>query len=263
MRRLVVVVCIACVSWACGGSPDDGQSPPPGSGDTVRGNERLGWDQQAASPAELAQLRYAIYIDGVRSILADAQCTANAGPAGYPCSARLPTMSAGTHTLQLAAFRLENGVVSESSRSPALVVTVSSSASAMSTPSVPPAQPAPSPDAKSASTLALSPLADGFTEITDLSLVKSRLLMVAERRGILHPIDLEREVRFESLVFEGTAAAGETCATVLTFSVGSGDGSGRIDLRRMDSRSISSAGVPGSGADGADGAAGGGRAVGA
>jgi glucose/arabinose dehydrogenase len=210
MRRLVVVVAIACVSWACGGSPNDGQSPPPGSGDTIRGNERLGWDQQAASPAELAQLRYAIYIDGVRSTLADAQCTPNAASAGYPCSARLPTMSAGTHTLELAAFRLEGGVVSESSRSPALVITVSSSASALNAASVPSAQPAPSPDAKNAPTLALSPVADGFSEITDLSLVKSRLLMVAERRGMLHAIDLEREVRFESLVFEGTAAAGES-----------------------------------------------------
>ena len=210
MRRLVVVVCIACVSWACGGSPNDGQSPPPGSGDTIRGNERLGWDQQAASPAELAQLRYAIYIDGVRSTLADAQCTANAASAGFPCNARLPTMSAGTHTLELAAFRTENGVVSESSRSPALVVTVSPSSSPMNAAAAPSPPPTPTPDAKGASILALSPLADGFTEITDLSLVKSRLLMVSERRGMLHAIDLEREVQFESLVFDGTTAAGES-----------------------------------------------------
>jgi glucose/arabinose dehydrogenase len=195
---------------ACGGSPNDGQSPPPGSGDTIRGTERLGWDQQAASPAELAQLRYAIYVDGVRATLADAQCTPTPASAGFPCNARLPTMSAGTHTLELAAFRVVDGVVSESSRSPALVVTVSPSASAMNAAAAPSPQPVPAPDAKGGSILALSPLADGFTEITDLSLVKSRLLIVAERRGLLHAIDLEREVRFESLVFDGTAAAGES-----------------------------------------------------
>jgi glucose/arabinose dehydrogenase len=205
-----MAVCIASLCLACGGSPDDGQSPPPGSGDTIRGNERLGWDQVAASPAELAQLRFAIYVDGVRSILSDASCTPTSASGGFPCSARLPNMSPGTHTLELAAFRIEGGVVSESSRSPALVVTVSSSANAMNTAAVPSAQPSPSPDVKSVPGLALTPLADGFTEITDLSLIKSRLLLVAERRGMLHAIDLEREVQIESLVFDGTTAAGES-----------------------------------------------------
>ncbi|HEU4692263.1 MAG TPA: PQQ-dependent sugar dehydrogenase [Vicinamibacterales bacterium] len=213
MRRLVMAVVIAVTGVACGGSSNDGQSPPPNSGgNSIRGNERLGWDQQAASSAELAALRYAIYVDGVRSEVADVNCSSTGAAAGFPCSGRLPAMSPGTHTLELAAFRMQNGAVSESTRSAPLVVTLSGT-TAVNADAVDSEGPSQSREPKAArvdSPLALSPLADGFDDISDLALVRSRLLLVAERRGVMHAIDLEREIQIESLVFDGTAAAGES-----------------------------------------------------
>jgi glucose/arabinose dehydrogenase len=213
MRRLVMAVVIACAGAACGGSSNDGQSPPPSSGgNTIRGNERLGWDQQAASPDELAALRFAIYVDGVRSELAGVNCTQTAAAAGFPCSGRLPAMSPGTHTLELAAFRSDDGTITESSRSAPLVVTLAPAVTVGNDNDAAESEQrrSPSREARTASGLTLSPLADGFTEISDLSLVRSRLLLIAERRGTLHALDLEREFTFESLVFEGTTAAGES-----------------------------------------------------
>jgi glucose/arabinose dehydrogenase len=213
MRRLVMAVVIACAAAACGGSSNDGQSPPPSSGgNSIRGNERLGWDQQAASASELAALRFAIYVDGVRSEMGDVNCTQTAAAAGFPCTGRLPAMSPGTHTLELAAFRSQNGTITESSRSAPLVVTLAPAVTVGSAdePAESGARRSPLREAKTASGLTLSPLTDGFIEITDVSLVRSRLLLVAERRGMLHAIDLEREFTFESLVFDGTTAAGES-----------------------------------------------------
>ncbi len=216
MRRLVMAVVIACAAAACGGSSNGsngGQSPPPSSGgNTIRGNERLGWDQQAASPAELAALRFAVYVDGVRSEMGDVNCAQTAAAAGFPCSGRLPAMSPGTHTLELAAFRNQNGTITESSRSAPLVVTLAPAVTVGNEDAAVESGQRRSPlrDARAGSDLVLSPLAEGFTEITDLSLVRSRLLLIAERRGALHAIDLEREFTFESLIFEGTTAAGDS-----------------------------------------------------
>ena len=58
----------------------------------------------AADTAELATFRYAIYVDGARSELADVTCGSTAGAGGFACSGRLPAMSVGTHTLELAVL---------------------------------------------------------------------------------------------------------------------------------------------------------------
>ena len=92
-------------------------------GESISGRERIGWDQAAASSADLASLRYAIYVDGTRSELSDVTCASTAGPAGFACSGRLPAMSNGAHTLEIASFRDAGGII-ESSRSAPLRVTV-------------------------------------------------------------------------------------------------------------------------------------------
>jgi glucose/arabinose dehydrogenase len=69
-------------------------------------------------------VRYAIYVDGVRSELAGASCAAAAATAdGFACSARLPTLTAGAHTLELASFVTDSSLL-ESARSAALRVSV-------------------------------------------------------------------------------------------------------------------------------------------
>src|SRR5262245_29963745 len=99
-------------------------SPSPEAGERITGNERIGWDQPAPDSVELASYRYAAYVDSARSELADVSCSSTATAGGFACSARLPGMSAGSHSLELAAFTVDGGTL-ESSRSAPLRVIVS------------------------------------------------------------------------------------------------------------------------------------------
>jgi len=120
-RRLLSVSALAC-AVACGSNNDPPESPPvTGSGQTITGRERLGWDQAAASASELSSYRFAIYVDGARSEMADVTCASSAGPSGFACSGRLPPMSNGSHVLELATAT-PNGT--ESARSAQLRVIV-------------------------------------------------------------------------------------------------------------------------------------------
>ena len=99
-------------------------SPPaPGDGDVITGGERFGWDQPAASGAELAAFRYAMYVDDVRSEAADVSCAAAQANGVFACTSRMPAMAAGAHTLQVAAFVSDGVSILESSRSAPLRVT--------------------------------------------------------------------------------------------------------------------------------------------
>jgi hypothetical protein len=115
--RKRVMVFASLVLAACGGSP----SSPNGT-ETITGAERFGWDQPAADAGELASFRYALYVDEARSEAADVMCAAGQSSAGFACTSRLPAISAGVHTLQVAAFVLDSGAIRESARSPAVRV---------------------------------------------------------------------------------------------------------------------------------------------
>ena len=122
---------LAALAWllvsvvACGGD----SNPPPsnggssGTGGTLTGSERLAWTQSAESPEALAGYRYALYVDNQRRVIEGEACTAGAG-ISVSCSAPLPTLSAGRHTLQLATFFMAGDAVIEGERSPVLDVTV-------------------------------------------------------------------------------------------------------------------------------------------
>lgn len=126
LRHLAVIV-IAVALGSCG---DGTQGPPAGGGagggQNISGNERLGWDVQAADRAELGQIRYAIYLDSVRSELAGVTCGSAPGASGFPCSAPLPSMTPGEHTIELASFVMSGTTVIESTKSPPLRVRVGS-----------------------------------------------------------------------------------------------------------------------------------------
>jgi len=123
-RSTIVLIALCAACAACGqSSPPPPVVTPPAGTETITGTERIGWDQPAPNLAELATFRYAIYVDGTRSELAGVSCATSATASGFPCTALLPAMAAGAHTLELASFVVDGGVL-ESARSAALRVMV-------------------------------------------------------------------------------------------------------------------------------------------
>src|SRR5262245_41124806 len=126
----------------CGGNDGDSQSSSQPI--TVRGGERLGWDQVADSITELRSLTFRLYIDGRISTLSAVSCIEVLRATGAQCSGQLPSMSSGQHVLELTS--LLSGV--ESNRSGRLLVTVDGGTTSAPTPEPgrdgPPA-PAPPP----------------------------------------------------------------------------------------------------------------------
>jgi len=193
--RLAVILCglaICGVMAACGkDSPAPPVVTPPAGSETINGTERIGWDQRAADPAELAAISYVMYIDGTRTPLTAVTCATQASAAGFACSARLPAMSAGSHTLQIASLATD-GTVLESERSASLNVSVVPQTSAALRPRDTPAK-APSPRVWDESrveladrvTLRVELVAEGLEEPADLAFAPDGRLLVAERAGTI------------------------------------------------------------------------------
>ena len=107
------------LTLSCGGA----SSPiPPLIGEPVTANDRIAWDQQAADAGELAALNYAFYVDDVRSVAVGVSCGDGAVAGVFLCTSSLPEMTVGGHTVQVAAFITDGGVVRESARSASLRV---------------------------------------------------------------------------------------------------------------------------------------------
>jgi glucose/arabinose dehydrogenase len=111
--------------WAC-----ERKAPPappsvdvPPTAETINGTERIGWDQRAADSADVVAIRYAIYVDNARSELTSPSCAQTSATGTFACAARLPTLTPGAHTLELASFVVD-GTVLESTRSAPLRVVV-------------------------------------------------------------------------------------------------------------------------------------------
>lgn len=97
---------------ACGAPP--APSPVPDAGaTTVRGTERLSWAQAGYIPG----LRFLAYVDNTRVSLDAAVC--DAASADATCTAPLPPMTDGVHTIALASVL---GAGLESERSEPLIV---------------------------------------------------------------------------------------------------------------------------------------------
>jgi glucose/arabinose dehydrogenase len=158
------------------------------SNETINGTERIGWSQPAADAVELTRIRYAVYVDGTRSELAGVTCSDSITPTGFACSAKLPAMASGAHTLQLASFMADAGPTLESARSGSLNVTVVAATTAN--------EPATSSNRRE-STWASGPagttigrvalqverIADDVDQPADLAVAPDGRLFVAERSG--------------------------------------------------------------------------------
>jgi glucose/arabinose dehydrogenase len=204
-------VCLAAVvaTSSCGGGSKDG-------GGTVDRSTRIGWDQRARDLTELSALHFVIYVDGTRNELADAVCTAPAGSSGFPCTASLPPMSAGQHSLELASYVFLGGEVAESARSAPLVVTATGS-TGVTAGSVTLAEDAPAVSVPAPGTVRELTASDG-TRLQVRSIVETERpsalalaadgsMFVADRGGRIRLIR-DGVVAGESNVFEGGEPAG-------------------------------------------------------
>jgi glucose/arabinose dehydrogenase len=167
-------------------SPTPPEVTPPSAGETINGTERIGWTQRAADAVELSTVKYAIYVDGTRSELAAASCDTAATANGFACSARLPTLTAGAHTLELASF-VNDGSLLESARSAALRVTVvTQSGPFLSKAGEKSVRPLSLADG---TRLNIELVADDLSEPTDLAFAPDGRLFIAERGGTIRTID--------------------------------------------------------------------------
>jgi glucose/arabinose dehydrogenase len=181
-RTIALLLILGAAS--CGGeSPPPSTSDPAGGGERISGTERLGWSQAASNTSELATFRFAAYVDGNRAELGDVSCGGASAP--FACSSRMPQMAAGSHSLELVTFVVENGTVVESGRSAALRVTVTGATASGPGPAPAPALPlstrllATSDGAE----LRADVIADQLTAPTSLASSPDGRVFVAERDG--------------------------------------------------------------------------------
>jgi glucose/arabinose dehydrogenase len=182
-RRLLPALLICVVLTGCG----DKQPPSPEVGSPtgevqVSGNERIGWSQPAEDAAQVASFQFVIYVDGVRTPLTGLSCSSTATAAGFDCSAPLPPLTPGAHTLELASVVVDATGVLESGRSAPLRVVVR--AISRSSPSASPV----AVTTADGSQLVLEPVADGLADSSDIAFAGGGVLFVAERGGIIRAI---------------------------------------------------------------------------
>jgi glucose/arabinose dehydrogenase len=188
-RRLACIVLLGIVAAGCEKKTTP-PAPSPGGGgnqgDTITGKERIGWDQQASDATELATFQYAIYVDGSRSEIADVACAAGASAGSFACSGKLPTMSSGAHTLELATFITSAGVL-ESAKSQALRVTVQALTAGDAGNAVA-WESGPAGVTTDGVPLAVERLTGGLIDPVDLAVAPDGRVLVAERTGRVHTV---------------------------------------------------------------------------
>jgi glucose/arabinose dehydrogenase len=207
--RFVLPLVTVTTMMACGGSSNPPGQPPPGSGgSTITGRERIGWAQQAESAGQVATFNFAAYVDGNRRVLEGHRCSGG-GPS-FDCSAQLPSLTAGQHSIELVAFMSLGGVVVESARSPALQVTVAGLT-------------APTEALAKNSTLTTSDghrfnadiVASGLDDPSDLAVAPDGRVFVTERAGrvrIVGPDGLSPDAALE---LDDAVASGDTGLTAI------------------------------------------------
>ena len=177
IRRALGLLCVGLAIAAAGCDKDSSDTPDDGGAEPITGNERIGWQQAAATPADLATFRYNIYVDNVATEMQGVSCTA--ASAGFSCSGRLPSMRAGRHTLEITAF-IDGTPPVESARSAALTVNVGQAAMTSGTGAVgAPATIVTSDGIR----LAVVPLAAGLEDPSDLAVAADGRIFISERPG--------------------------------------------------------------------------------
>ncbi|MEO8260455.1 MAG: PQQ-dependent sugar dehydrogenase [Acidobacteriota bacterium] len=147
------------------------------------GNERLAWDQAGNDDTGIGTLRYIVYVDGKAVDLTGESCSRSSSSAGFSCSAPLPPLTIGLHSLDIAAA--SRGSSLQTSRSNRLLVLAVRSTQVRSQ---------PSPTAGVAATtiltsdrvrLTVTPIVTGLADAVDLAFLPDGRMVVAERDGLL------------------------------------------------------------------------------
>jgi glucose/arabinose dehydrogenase len=193
-----------------GSEPAPPLPPPEPEPIPVSGRERIAWEFAARSDGEIATLGFTAFVDGEAFPLDDFSCRPVQSALELTCSAPLPPMSPGTHTIRVSAVVDENV---NGMQSAAIRVRLEPTSDS---------DPAASPNRRELSlttadgvALRAQVVAEGFVDATDLTILPDGVVLVAERAGVI------RLVRDGQLV----AAA----ATRLS-DVASGDGRGLLAL---------------------------------
>jgi glucose/arabinose dehydrogenase len=150
----------------------------------VTGRERVGWIQGSVSASDMTVLQFAGYIDGSRRVLEGTTCSPSSGDS-FSCSAPLPPMPAGRHTLEIASFFVSDRGVVESPRSPALQLVVSGIVAQLS----PPASSDGTFAASDGQELHADVLTGDLVDPVDAAVDARGRAFVVERRGTLRVID--------------------------------------------------------------------------
>lgn len=116
MRPIIPALIAAAAAATCG--RDKGPTAPPGGSQTPpAATLRLAWSQAAPSQGALNGYGFILFVDGSRMPLSGVTCSAAA--ADYDCFAPLPSLSMGTHILEM--MTVDNTTGSESNRSESIV----------------------------------------------------------------------------------------------------------------------------------------------
>lgn len=181
--RLLLAILVSVCCAAC--DKKDPETPDPGgpgipTGDVqVRPGDRLGWTQPAADAADISSIQFALYIDGTRTPLSGVTCAPSG--AAFDCTAVLPTMTPGAHSLELASFVIDGSVTAESPRSAALrVVVVTTTSSTVAAPQF--------VTTAEQVRLSLTPVADGLQQPSDLAFLSDGTIFIAERGGVVRTV---------------------------------------------------------------------------
>jgi glucose/arabinose dehydrogenase len=208
-RRLALRQAGACLLVlllaGCGGTRP---TPPTAGSDEVivTGGERLGWDQSGSRLPGAVGYSYVAYVDGVRELLQQVRCASEPTPVGYACTASMPTLSLGRHTIELATVGAVNGHPVESPRSaPVIVRSVSAAGAARAvaephgTPSITPAAPTPSVIIEGR-VHAVEIVARNLTSPVALAFPADGRVVIAERGGTVRIIDPATDVSVTALL---------------------------------------------------------------
>jgi hypothetical protein len=142
---------------------------------TVTGTERIGWDQEVPGGTRGAVPVYAAYLDGARVDFPGVSCKPRSATM-YDCSAPLPDMQPGLHTLRLASIEASEHPL-QSPRSRALhLLKVGPSGETAAIPSA--AKPPSTPG-----TFAIDVISDSNGPIADIAVTPDGVVFAAESGG--------------------------------------------------------------------------------
>jgi glucose/arabinose dehydrogenase len=158
----------------------------------------MGWDQQAGDAAELATHRFAIYVDGTRAELTEVSCSNTRGASGFACSGRLPPLTPGAHSLELATY-VADAPLLESARSAPLQVVVGAAASSAARGAWESGFTETTADGLR---MRVDKLLDGLEEPVDAAFLPDGRLLIAERTGRVRLVDEGKLQAVDALTIE-------------------------------------------------------------